>query len=67
MINFIQHQLDTADRLFEVMQKDHKERQEMINTWLDMSTNLIKKLDERDKTIAELRAKLAAYEAAERL
>jgi len=67
MMNYIQSQLETADRLVELMQKDHAERLEIINVWVKINTDLIKKLEQRDALIADLRAQLAALEVAEHL
>jgi len=49
------------------MMQDHKERMQQTVVWADMNAGLIKKLEERDATIEELRAKVAQYEAAERV
>jgi hypothetical protein len=67
MIQFVQAQLEAADRLFEVMAQDHRERLEVINVWAKMNSDLIKKLEDRDRTIADLRAQLRAHETAEML
>jgi hypothetical protein len=63
MIDFIQNQLEAADRLIDMMTKDHNERVELIQVWMGMNTNLIKKIEERDQTIERLRAQLAKYES----
>ena len=50
-----------------MMVEDHKERVESINTWAEMNIGLMRKLDERDKRIAELEAELKTYRAAEKI
>jgi hypothetical protein len=65
MIDFVQSQLQAADRLFEIMANDHKERLEVIDVWARMNADLIKKLEQRDAIIAQLRAQIQAYETAE--
>jgi hypothetical protein len=56
MIKFIQKQLEASDQLVQIMERDHKERMEVVQLWAEMNTNLIQKLAERDKLIEELRA-----------
>ena len=67
MIDFVQKQLEASEKLFKMMMEDHKERTVTLQMWIDMNENFQKKLAERDKEIAQLRAKLAQYETAERL
>ena len=67
MISFIQKQLEASERMFELMQRDHKHRMEQIVMWADMNESLMKKLAERDKEISDLNAKLRAYETAEKI
>jgi hypothetical protein len=67
MDNFIQKQIDASERLYNMMLSDHKMRFEKIAETYNLSESLQKKLNERDKTIADLRAKLMAYEVAEKL
>lgn len=67
MIDFIQKQSDLSEKLVKLMLDDQKERIEVFSTWAEMNAQLIQKLEERDKLIAELRAKLQAYETAEAL
>jgi len=67
MDNFIQKQIDASERLYNMMLSDHKMRFEKIAETYNLSESLQKKLNDRDKTIAELRAKLMAYEVAEKL
>lgn len=65
MIDFIQKQMETSDRLFQLMFEDHKERMEGLKVWVEMNAGLLKKLEERDHLIEELRAKLKKYEIGE--
>lgn len=67
MIDFVQKQLEASERLFNMMMQDHKERMQQTVVWADMNAGLIKKLEERDATIQELRAKLAQYDTAEKV
>ena len=67
MINFIQKQIEMSERMFELMQKDHKHRMEQIVMWADMSDSLMRKLEERDKEIERLQGLLKAYEIAEKI
>jgi hypothetical protein len=67
VIDFIQKQSDLSEKLVKLMLDDQKERMEVFSTWAEMNTQLMQKLEERDKLIAELRAKLQAYETAEAL
>ena len=67
MNDFMKSQIDIAERMFKMMADDHKERVEAITTWAEMNIGLMRKLDERDKRIADLEAKLKAYETSEKL
>jgi hypothetical protein len=67
MNDFLKTQIDVAERMFKMMVEDHKERVESINTWAEMNIGLMRKLDERDKRIAELEAELKTYRAAEKI
>lgn len=67
MIEFVQKQLDASERLFKVMLEDHKERMHNAAVLSEMNYSLLKKLEERDAVIEELRARLAQYETAERI
>jgi hypothetical protein len=55
MIEFIQKQLETSERLFELMREDHKDRMREIQVWAEASSNLMKKLEERDAIILSMR------------
>ena len=63
MIDFVQKQFDVSQQLLAAMARDQKDRMEGFVAWGELNSDLIKKLAERDKTIAELRSKLQAYEA----
>lgn len=67
MNDFMKSQIDIAERMFKMMADDHKERVEAITTWAEMNLGLMRKLDERDKRIADLEAKLKAYQTSEKL
>jgi len=67
MISFIQKQLEASERMFELMHRDHKERIEQIAMWTDMNDSLMRKLEERDKEISVLNAKLRAHETLEKI
>jgi len=67
MSNFIQKQIESSERLYQIMLADHKERVEKIVETYDLSASLQKKLKERDAEIAKLRRQLQAYEALERM
>ena len=67
MINFIQKQIEMSERMFELMQKDHKHRMEQIVMWADMNDSLMRKLEERDKEIQRLQGLLKAHEVAEKI
>jgi hypothetical protein len=61
--DFIDRQMEASDKLFKVMFDDHKERMKDMVLWADMNSGLMKKLDERDETIARLTAELTALKA----
>jgi hypothetical protein len=67
MVTFIQKQIEMSERMFELMQRDHKQRMEQIVMWADMSDSLMRKLEERDKEIERLNALLRAYETVEKI
>lgn len=67
MDNFIQKQIEASERLYHMMMADHKARFEKLSAVYDLSEHLQKKLANRDVEIAELRARLRAYELAERM
>ena len=62
--DFIDRQMEASDKLFKVMFEDHKERMKDMVLWADMKSGLMKKLDDRDVTIARLTAELVALKAA---
>jgi hypothetical protein len=65
VIDFVQKQFDVSQQLLAAMALDQKDRMEGFTAWGELNADLVKKLAERDKTIAELRSKLQAYEAVE--
>jgi hypothetical protein len=67
MSDFIQKQIESSERLYQMMLTDHKERLEKIAEAYDLSASLQKKLAERDAEIAKLRRKLQTYETLERM
>lgn len=67
MINFIEAQMKTADRLYKMMERDHNERIKDMSMWSEASYSLLRKLDQRDKEIIKLRAEIAALKAASAL
>jgi hypothetical protein len=67
MIGFIQKQIDASEKLFEMMRQDHKERMSQVLVWADMNESLMRKLEERDREIQELKGLLQAYQTAETL
>jgi hypothetical protein len=66
-MDFIQKQIEASERLYHMMMADHKARFEKLSAVYDLSEHLQKKLAERDAEIAELRARLRAYEIVERI
>jgi hypothetical protein len=67
MIGFIQKQIDASEKLFEMMRQDHKERMSQVLVWADMNESLMRKLEERDREIQELKGLLQAHQTAETL
>jgi len=67
VINFIEAQMKTADRLYKMMERDHNERIKDMSMWSEASYSLLRKLDQRDKEIIKLRAEIAALKAASAL
>jgi SMC interacting uncharacterized protein involved in chromosome segregation len=67
MINFIEAQMKTADRLYQMMERDHNERIKDMSMWSEASYSLLRKLEQRDKEIIKLRAEIAALKAASAL
>jgi len=55
VIEFVQKQIEISERLFDLMQKDHKERMNGIAIWAEMSSGLMDKLNQRDAEITRLR------------
>jgi len=67
MQHFIEVQVAAADRLFQAMLDDHKERMGDLQLWAEMNAGLVRKLEERDKEIERLRAEINALKAGEAL
>ena len=67
MNEFMQKQFEMSEKLLNAMVFDQKQRIDQYDVWAVMNAELLKKIDRRDKIIAELRAKLQAYEASEAL
>lgn len=67
MQHFIEVQVAAADRLYQLMMDDHKERIQDMQLWVDMNASLIKKLEDRDREIDRLRAEINALKAGEAL
>lgn len=55
---FMTQQLEIAHRLCEMMAKDHDERVKGFNYWAEVTHSLIKKLEQRDQIIAELKKQI---------
>ena len=53
--HFLKHQLDVAEKMFELMRQDFKERKEGESFWIETTKHLMGKLDNRDKEIQKLR------------
>jgi hypothetical protein len=62
VIEFIQKQLETSEKLFNLMMEDHKERMKDISLWGEMNAGLMHKLDQRDAEIVNLRNRLQLLE-----
>jgi stress response protein YsnF len=67
MSDFMQKQIEASERLYHMMLADHKQRFEKIAEVYDLSENLQKKLNERDEEIRNLKRKIQAFEAIERM
>jgi len=62
MSDFMQLQIEASERLYKMMLEDHKERTKDMAMWGEMNAGLMKKLDERDVEIEQLKAKVLALE-----
>jgi len=67
MSDFMQKQIESSERLYKMMLTDHKERIEKITETYSLSESLQKKLNERDEEIRNLKRKIQAFEAMERM
>ena len=59
----MQMQVEVSERLYKSMIDDHKERVRDMAMWADTSVSLMKKLDERDELIKQLKAEIATLKA----
>ena len=59
----MQMQVEVSERLYKSMIDDHKERVRDMAMWADTSVSLMKKLDERDELIRQLKAEIATLKA----
>jgi predicted translin family RNA/ssDNA-binding protein len=66
-MQFMQSQIEAAERLYKLMADDHRERMNNLSLWVDMNASLQRKLQQRDAEISDLRAKLRDIETADRL
>jgi ABC-type Na+ transport system ATPase subunit NatA len=67
MSDFMQKQIESSERLYQMMLADHKERVEKLMETYDLSASLQRKLEERDAEIIKLRRQLQVYESLERM
>jgi len=65
--DFLAAQVEIAERMFKMMAEDHSERIEAMKMWLDVNASLVRKLEERDKLIEQLRAELQTYKTADKI
>lgn len=56
--HFLKHQLDVAERMFELMRMDFKQRTEGETFWIETTKRLMEKLADRDKEILQLRKQI---------
>jgi hypothetical protein len=57
-MDFMKQQIDASERLFRMMLQDHEERLHQSQIMGEITTGLMKKLDERDTEILRLRDEL---------
>lgn len=57
-MDFMKQQIDASERLFKMMLQDHEERLHQSQIMGELTTGLMKKLDERDLEIVRLRDEL---------
>jgi hypothetical protein len=57
-MDFMKQQIDASERLFRMMLQDHEERLHQSQIMGEITTGLMKKLDERDVEILRLRDEL---------
>lgn len=63
-MNILDRHIEASERLYKMMLEDHKERVDDLIQWADMNSSLMRKLEERDKRVAELEAEITALKAA---
>lgn len=57
-MDFMKQQIDASERLFKMMLQDHEERLHQSQIMGELTTGLMKKLDERDSEILKLRTEI---------
>lgn len=57
-MNFIEKQIAISERLFEAMKQDATARRDIEAHYWNLSSNLMKKIQERDEEIKKLRSQL---------
>jgi hypothetical protein len=63
-MDFMKQQIDASERLFKMMLQDHEERLHQSQIMGELTTGLMKKLDERDTEIMRLRKELQSVKEA---
>ena len=63
MKDFMQVQIETSERLYQMMLNDHKERVKDMVVWSETSVSLMNKLKQRDEEIIKLRAEILILKA----
>ena len=59
----MQVQIETSERLYQMMLNDHKERVKDMVVWSETSVSLMNKLKQRDEEIIKLRAEILILKA----
>jgi hypothetical protein len=67
MKDFIQKQIESSERLYQIMMDDHTHRLKNMTEVYGLSESLQKKLQERDEEIRKLKRQLLTYESLERM
>jgi hypothetical protein len=63
-MDFMKQQIEASERLFRMMLQDHEERLHQSQIMGELTTGLMKKLDERDTEIVRLRKELQSVKEA---